>query len=78
MQVNLIKSLFKPQKKNEKSFTDFLDSKTKRNFYKHKIWFECVKSKNELCANTECKYNFVSVHGNALYVELKQEIESES
>ena len=56
---------------------DFLDEKTKRNFFKHKLWFECSKSKNESCINHECKYNFIRMHNSELYGELMQEIQDE-
>ena len=43
-----LKSLFKPYEHHKKRFIDFLDEKTKRNFFKHRLWFECSKSKNVL------------------------------
>ena len=69
--------LFKPYKIHKKRFVDFLDSKQKRTFWKHRIWFECSKSEDESCMNTKCKYNFVNSHDNELYVELMQEIKDE-
>lgn len=72
-----LKSFFKPYRIVKKSFLDFLDDKTKRNFWKHRIWFECSKSEDESCMNTKCKYNFVNSHDNELYVELMQEIKDE-
>lgn len=71
-------NLFKPHKKiTKKRFIDFLDSKQKRNFFKHRIWFECSKSLDESCINTKCRYNYVNSHGDALYIELMQEINDE-
>ena len=67
--------LFKPHKKiNKKRFIDFLDSNQKRNFLKHRLWFECSKSLDESCINNKCRYNFVNSHGDALYIELVQEM----
>jgi len=77
MQEQLIKSLFKPFKQHKKRFIDFLDAKTKRNFYKHRFWFECSKATDESCANTECRYNYVNVHNTELYIDLMQEIQAE-
>ena len=77
MQKNVIKSLFKPYKIHKKNFIDFLDSKTKRNFFKHRLWFECSKSLDESCINAECRYNFFNVHNSELYIELMQEIKAE-
>lgn len=77
MQVQLLRSLFKPHKIHKKKFTDFLDEKTKRNFFKHKLWFECSKSKNESCINHKCRYNFVEMHNQELYDDLMQEIQDE-
>jgi len=77
MQKNLIESFFKPFKLEKKSFLDFLDDKAKRNFLKHRIWFECSKSKDESCINNECKHNFVNVHDNELYIDLLQEIKND-
>lgn len=75
MQSQLIKSLFKPYVIHKKRFVDFLDGKTKRNFLKHKIWFECSKSLDESCMNHDCKYNFINMHNDELYVDLMQEIQ---
>jgi len=77
MQKQVIKSLFKPYKIVKKGFLDFLDDKTKRNFFKHRIWFECSKSLDESCINTKCRYNFVKAHKDELYVELMQEIKAD-
>lgn len=77
MQKNLIKSLFKPYKIEKKSFIDFLDDKAKRNFFKHRIWFECSKSIDESCINNECKFNFIDVHEDELYIDLMNEINDE-
>ena len=72
-----MKGLFKPYRIVKESFLDFLDDKTKRNFWKHRIWFECSKSEDESCINNECKYNFVNSHDDELYIELMQEIKDE-
>lgn len=77
MQKKLIKSLFKPHKLHKKRFVDFLDDRTKRNFYKHRFWFECSKSISESCINTKCRHNYVNMHENELYIELMQEIKDE-
>ena len=72
-----IKGLFKPHKIIKKSFLDFLDDNAKRNFWKHRIWFECSKSIGECCINSKCRYNLVNSHDNELYLELMQEINDE-
>ena len=72
-----LKSLFKPYKHHKKRFIDFLDEKTKRNFFKHRLWFECSKSKNESCMNHECRYNLIRMHNSEFYCELMQEIQDE-
>ena len=77
MHEHLVKSLFKPFKVERKRFVDFLDSKTKRNFYKHRFWFECSKSIDESCINTKCRYNYIEMHDNELYIYLRQEIQNE-
>lgn len=56
---------------------DFLDSKTKRNFFKHRLWFECSKATDESCINTKCRYNYFDMHDSELYIELMQEIQDE-
>ena len=78
MQKKIIESLFKPYVINKKRFVDFLDNKTKRNFFKHRIWFECSKSLDESCMNTKCRYNFVKAHKDELYIELMQEIKADA
>lgn len=70
-------SLFKPHKVERKSFLDFLDDKGKRNFFKHRFWFECSKSTDESCVNTKCKYNYLESHKDKLYIDLMQEIKAE-
>jgi len=77
MKKQSIQSLFKPFKIEKKRFVDFLDSKTKRNFYKHRFWFECSKAADESCINTECQHNYLKMHDSELYKELKQEIQAE-
>lgn len=77
MQKQLIKSLFKPYEIKNISFLDFLDEKAKRNFFKHRFYFECSKATDESCMNTKCKYNYVNVHNDELYIELMQEIRDE-
>ena len=77
MELQVIKSLFKPYKLNRKSFFDFLDDKTKRNFLKHRLWFECSKSEDETCINTDCRYNYIKSHQDELYLELHKEIIAE-
>ena len=77
MNKKALLKLFKPYKIVKKSFLDFLDDKTKRNFWKHRIWFECSKSLDESCINTKCKHNFVNSHKNELYIELMDEIKNE-
>lgn len=77
MQKHVINSLFKPFVIHKKSFIDFLDAKTKRNYYKHKFWFECSKATDEKCANTKCKYNYLNLHQTELYIDLMQEIQAE-
>lgn len=77
MHEQVIKSLFKPHVVKKKRFTDFLDRKQKRNFYKHRFWFECSKSADESCINTECRHNYIKSHNSELYIELMQEIQAE-
>ena len=77
MQKQAIKSLFKPFKLDNKSFLDFLDSKAKRTFVKHRLYFECSKSIDETCINTKCKHNYLASHNDELYMELMQEIQDE-
>lgn len=77
MNKKTLLKLFKPYKVVNKTFLDFLDDKTKRNFWKHRIWFECSKSEDESCINSECKHNFVKSHNDELYVELVDEIKNE-
>ena len=77
MQVQLIKSLFKPYKIHKKHFIDFFDDKVKRNFFKHRFYFECSKSLDESCMNHECKFNFLKSHENEFYLDLMQEIKNE-
>ena len=78
MKIQLIKSLFKPYKIHKKHFIDFLDAKAKRNFFKHRFYFECSKSIDESCMNTKCKYNFLKAHENEFYMDLMQEIQDEN
>lgn len=77
MKEKALLKLFKPYKIVKTSFLDFLDDKTKRTFWKHRIWFECSKSEDESCINTKCKYNFVNSHDDELYVELMDEIKNQ-
>ena len=77
MQERLIKSLFKPIEHKRKSFIDFLDEDRKRNFFKHRFWFECSKAVDESCINTDCQHNYLDMHNDELYVELMQEIQAE-
>ena len=77
MQKQLIKSLFKPYEIKNVSFLDFLDEKAKRNFYKHRFWFECSKATDETCINTKCRHNYLKLHDNELYIELMKEIKDE-
>ena len=34
------------------------------------IEMECSKSKNETCINTNCDYNLISKHSDALYIKV--------
>ena len=77
MQKHVINSLFKPFVIHKKRFVDFLDAKTKRNYIKHKLWFECSKSLDESCINAECKYNFSNMHQDELYMELVDEMQNQ-
>lgn len=77
MKEKSLLKLFKPYKVSKKRFIDFLDSNQKRNFFKHRLWFECSKSLNESCINNKCRYNYVNSHDDALYLELMQEIKAE-
>ena len=77
MNSEVVKSLFKPLEIKNKTFVDFLDDETERNFYKHCVWFECSKSLDESCINTECSHNYIKLHNDDLYKELLQEVQQE-
>lgn len=65
MKENVLKSLFKPYMIKKQTIADFRKKSTRlskvfdedRIFERLKI-YQCSKSKNNLCINNECQYNY--------------------
>ena len=75
----LMKRLFKPFVDDSNGgIVDFIINKVgERKYWKIQFEQECSKATDESCINIECRYNYLNMHDNELYVELMQEIQAE-
>lgn len=74
----LLKRFFKPYEKEKSNLMDYIiENVGERKFWKIQFEQECSKATDESCINTGCKYNYLKVHEDELYVELIQEIQAE-
>lgn len=74
-----LKSLFKPYELHFKGLQDLLEitNLTMEKWLKIHVEQECSKSIDESCVNVECKYNFIKMHDDELYIEVFKEIQDE-
>lgn len=76
---NILKRLFKPHKSDSAGLIDLLTvcGVDERKFWKIQFEQECSKATDESCINTDCRYNYMNMHQNELYVDLMCEIQAE-
>lgn len=76
---NLLNGLFKPHKSDSAGLIDLLSAcgVDKKKFWKIQFEQECSKATDESCINTDCRYNYLNMHQDELYVDLIQEIQAE-
>ena len=73
-----LNGLFKTTEIVKEDLTDyFIKTIGLKKFWKIQFEQECSKATDETCINTECRYNYLKVHDDELYVELMQEIQAE-
>lgn len=73
-----LNGLFKPHKVVKADLTAYIiEHVGLRKFWKMQFEQECSKATDESCINNECRYNFLKVHKDELYIDLMQEIQAE-
>ena len=73
----ILNKLFKPHVINYQSIGALFNEKEDEILLMEiMIDVECDKSKNEVCANTDCYYNLINVHESDLYKRTCAELEN--
>lgn len=71
MNAKTLYNLFKPFELDFVTIKDVFDATgiSKETFFKIQFESECSKSRDELCANSDCSHNLISLHNNEFYIK---------